>query len=100
MDFTLNAAQAICRALILDVPPLWQQDDANAWSARMSNSAMVIGYFVGFVDLVKYLPWLGDSQVKVFCIVSIVVFLITLAITCIATKEKVNEKKEDLDNNQ
>ncbi|KAG2198769.1 hypothetical protein INT47_010555 [Mucor saturninus] len=100
LDFTLNAVQAICRALILDVPPLWQQDDANAWSARMSNSAMVIGYFVGFVDLVKYLPWLGDSQVKVFCIVSIVVFLFTLAITCITTKEKVNDKKEDLDNNQ
>lgn len=100
LDFTLNAVQAICRALILDVPPLWQQEEANAWSARMSNSAMVIGYFVGFVDLVKYLPWLGDSQVKVFCIVSIVVFIVTLAITCVTTKEKVNDKQDDLDNNQ
>ncbi|GAA5803675.1 hypothetical protein HPULCUR_009158 [Helicostylum pulchrum] len=100
LDFTLNAVQAICRALILDIPPLWQQDDANAWSARMSNSAMVIGYFVGFVDLVKYLPWIGNSQVKVFCNVAIVVFLITLAITCVTTKEKVNDKKEDLDINQ
>lgn len=100
LDFTLNAVQAICRALILDVPPLWQQDIANAWSARMSNTAMVIGYFVGFVDLVKYLPWLGDSQVKVFCMVSIVVFVITLAITCFTTKEKVVEKKEDTDLNQ
>ncbi|MBM6386992.1 MAG: hypothetical protein JSY10_23825 [Paenibacillus sp.] len=66
----------------------------------MSNSAMVIGYFVGFVDLVKYLPWIGNSQVKVFCIVAIVVFLITLAITCVTTKEKVNDKKEDLDIHQ
>jgi phosphotransferase system glucose/maltose/N-acetylglucosamine-specific IIC component len=54
---------------------------------------------VGFVDLVKYLPWLGDSQVKVFCVVAIVVFVITLAITCITTKEKANERKEDLDSN-
>ncbi|KAI9478803.1 MAG: major facilitator superfamily domain-containing protein [Benjaminiella poitrasii] len=100
LDFTLNAVQAICRALILDIPPLWQQDIANAWSARMSNTAMVIGYFVGFIDLVKYLPWLGNSQVKVFCMVSIFVFIITLTITCIMTKEKVNEKKEDVDINQ
>lgn len=61
---------------------------------------MVIGYFVGFVDLVKYLPWLGDSQVKVFCLVSIVVFVITLAITCFTTEEKVVERKEDADNQQ
>ncbi|KAI8973613.1 major facilitator superfamily domain-containing protein [Mycotypha africana] len=100
LDFTLNAVQAICRALILDIPPLWQQDIANAWSARMSNTAMVIGYFVGFVDLVKYLPWLGDSQVKVFCIVAIVVFVLTLGITCVTTKEKTVERKDDAELNQ
>ena len=66
----------------------------------MSNTAMVVGYFVGFVDLVRYLPWLGDSQVKVFCIVAIIVFVSTLAITCITTKEKVVERKEDEDSNQ
>ncbi|KAG0746441.1 hypothetical protein G6F57_000511 [Rhizopus arrhizus] len=88
LDFTLNAVQAICRALILDIPPLWQQEYANAWSARMSNTAMVFGYFVGFMDLVKFLPWLGDSQMKVFCIVGTFVFIVTLGITCFAVKEK------------
>lgn len=92
----MNAVQAICRALILDIPPLWQQEEANAWSARMSNSAMVIGYFVGFVDLVKYLPWLGDSQVKVFCIVAIVVFIATLTITCITTYEQSKKRSKRL----
>ncbi|CAO0796629.1 unnamed protein product [Mucor circinelloides] len=98
LDFTLNAVQAICRALILDVPPLWQQEYANAWSARMSNSAMVIGYFVGFMDLVKYFPWMGDSQIKVFCIVAMAVFVVTLAITCVAVKEKQYVDTEDQDN--
>ncbi|KAI8050051.1 major facilitator superfamily domain-containing protein [Thamnidium elegans] len=98
LDFTLNAVQAICRALILDVPPLWQQEYANAWSARMSNCAMVVGYFVGFMDLVKYFPWMGDSQIKVFCVVAMAVFLITLAITCIAVKEKQYIETEDQDN--
>ncbi|KAI8882783.1 hypothetical protein K501DRAFT_97089 [Backusella circina FSU 941] len=87
LDFTLNAVQAICRALILDIPPLWQQEYANAWSARMSNAAMVIGYFVGFMDLVTWVPWLGDSQIKSFCIVAMGVFWITLGITCVAVKE-------------
>lgn len=100
LDFTLNAAQAICRALILDIPPLWQQELANAWSARMSNTAMVVGYFVGFVDLVAYFPWVGDSQVKVFCIIAIVVFIVTLTITCVTTKEKLNERIEEQDINQ
>jgi solute carrier family 45 protein 1/2/4 len=95
LDFTLNAVQAICRALILDIPPLWQQDEANAWSARMSNASMVIGYFVGFVDLVKYLPFLGDSQVKVFCIVAIAVFCVTLFITCITVTERITEATKE-----
>ncbi|GAA5803649.1 hypothetical protein HPULCUR_009132 [Helicostylum pulchrum] len=98
LDFTLNAVQAICRALILDVPPLWQQEYANAWSARMSNCAMVVGYFVGFINLVQYFPWMGDSQIKVFCVVAMAVFLVTLTITCIAVKEKQYIETEDQDN--
>ncbi|KAG1457148.1 hypothetical protein G6F46_007409 [Rhizopus delemar] len=94
LDFTLNAVQAICRALILDIPPLWQQELANAWSARMSNTAMVIGYFVGFIDLVTYFPWIGNTQVKVFCMIAIIIFIVTLFITCVTTKEKVNEDQE------
>ncbi|KAI7892801.1 major facilitator superfamily domain-containing protein [Mucor mucedo] len=97
LDFTLNAVQAICRALILDIPPLWQQEYANAWSARMSNCAMVVGYFVGFMDLVKYFPWMGDSQIKVFCIVAMAVFLVTLAITCVLVQEKQHVETEDQD---
>lgn len=64
----------------------------------MSNSAMVIGYFVGFMDLVTYFPWLGDSQIKVFCIVAMAVFVITLAITCVAVKEKQYVDTEDQNN--
>ncbi|CAO3587426.1 unnamed protein product [Absidia cylindrospora] len=94
LDFTLNAVQAICRALILDIPPLWQQDEANAWSARMSNLAMVIGYFVGAMDLVKYMPWLGNSQMKLFCLLSIFVFCITLVVTCYSTHEKMNDRDQ------
>ncbi|OZJ01863.1 hypothetical protein BZG36_05147, partial [Bifiguratus adelaidae] len=95
LDFCLNAVQASCRALILDVPPLYQQETANAWAARLANSAMVVGYFTGFVDLVAFLPWLGDSQIKVFCVVAMIVFVITLTVTCISTSEERVEPMED-----
>lgn len=89
--------QAICRALILDIPPLWQQDRVNAWSARLSNTATVVGHFTGFMDLVHMLPFFGDTQVKVFCIVAIIVFIVTLTITCLTTNEKVLEVPDEMD---
>ncbi|KAI9323622.1 major facilitator superfamily domain-containing protein [Dichotomocladium elegans] len=98
LDFSLNAVQASCRALILDIPPLCQQQQANAWAARLSNGAMVVGYFTGFVDLVRVLSFLGDTQIKVFCLVAILVFILTVGITCIATSEMVltvDERDED-----
>ncbi|KAI8143644.1 hypothetical protein BJV82DRAFT_644546 [Fennellomyces sp. T-0311] len=100
LDFSLNAVQASCRALILDVPPLWQQQHANAWAARLSNVAMVVGYFTGFVDLVKFLPFLGDTQIKVFCLVAIAVFIVTVGVTCVTTEEKVFTASEDDDDSR
>lgn len=90
LDFSLNAVQASCRALILDIPPLWQQQRANASAARLSNVAMVVGYFTGFVDLVKFFPYFGDTQIKVFCLVAVTVFVATVVITCVTTREQVN----------
>ncbi|KAG2223281.1 hypothetical protein INT45_007007 [Circinella minor] len=98
LDFSLNAVQASCRALILDIPPLWQQQQANAWAARLSNVAMVIGYFTGFVDLIKLFPFMGDTQIKVFCLVAIGVFIITVGITCITIKEKAISIYDQADN--
>ena len=95
LDFSLNAVQASCRALILDVPPLWQQQQANAWAARLSNAAMVVGYFTGFVDLVKFLPFLGHTQISVFCLIAIAVFIVTVGVTCATTKEKIFTAEED-----
>lgn len=95
LDFSLNAVQASCRALILDIPPLLQQQEANAWAARLSNVAMVVGYFTGFIDLVKVFPFLGDTQIKVFCLIAIAVFLVTICVTCVTTREEQNTEEYD-----
>ncbi|KAI7849215.1 major facilitator superfamily domain-containing protein [Circinella umbellata] len=98
LDFSLNAVQASCRALILDIPPLWQQQQANAWAARLSNVAMVIGYFTGFVDLINLFPFMGDTQIKVFCLVAIGVFIITVGTTCLTIKEETISIYDQADN--
>ncbi|GAB5593019.1 hypothetical protein Unana1_07919 [Umbelopsis nana] len=95
LDFVLNAVQASCRALIVDVPPIWQQDAANAMASSMSNVTMVFTYIIGILDLTAYLPSVGDSQFKVLCLIAIFVFLFAQSVTCLSTKEEVYERLEE-----
>ncbi|CAG8515368.1 7320_t:CDS:10 [Diversispora eburnea] len=91
LDFSLNAVQASLRSLILDIPPLHQQETGNAWAGRMMHIGNVIGYFTGFLDLKAIFSFLGDSQVKILCIISCIVFIFALLITCLSVKEVVYE---------
>ena len=72
VDFSINAVQACCRSLIVDVLPIAQQQTGSAWAARMSAAGHVIGYFIGTMDLVHIFPdWLGgDTQFKKMTVVS------------------------------
>ncbi|KAI8913103.1 major facilitator superfamily domain-containing protein [Powellomyces hirtus] len=88
LDFSINAVQASCRSLIVDVAPMHQQETANAWGGRMIGVGNVVGYFLGFLDLPKFFPFFGDKQMKVFCWLASVWFAISLAITCLAVREK------------
>ncbi|KAJ3149561.1 hypothetical protein HDU89_003614 [Geranomyces variabilis] len=94
LDFSINAVQASCRSLIVDIAPLHQQESANAWGGRMIGIGNVLGYFIGFLDLPRLFPFLGDKQMKVFCWLASIWFALTLAITCIAVKEKQYMPKE------
>ncbi|RHZ86718.1 hypothetical protein Glove_46g92 [Diversispora epigaea] len=91
LDFSLNAVQASCRSLILDIPPLHQQETGNAWAGRMMHIGNVIGYFTGFLDLKAIFSFLGDSQVKILCIISCIVFILALLVTCLSVKEVIYE---------
>lgn len=86
LDFCINAVQAGLRALVLDVAPL-QAELANAYASRMIGLGNIIGYLFGFIDLLSVFPWLGDSQMKVICIISSLVFISGIALTCISVKE-------------
>ena len=87
LDFSINAVQASCRALIVDFAPLSQQQLANAWGGRMIGFGNILGYFMGFLDLPALFPFLGPTQLKVLCVLAISWFSFTILLTCFAVKE-------------
>ncbi|KAJ2156056.1 hypothetical protein GGF46_005443, partial [Coemansia sp. RSA 552] len=87
LDFSINTSQACARALALDIPPLEQQDLANAYAGRMLNLGSVTGYMVGFMDLRALLPWQTDSQMQALCLVATAVFTLTITWTCVCVRE-------------
>ncbi|KAJ1344974.1 hypothetical protein BSLG_000489 [Batrachochytrium salamandrivorans] len=88
LDFSINAVQASCRALIVDISPLHQQDLANAWGGRMIGLGNVLGYFVGYLDLPSLFPILGPTQLKILCVIAIAWFTLTLLVTCFTIVER------------
>ncbi|KAJ2810101.1 hypothetical protein H4S07_002867, partial [Coemansia furcata] len=93
LDFSINTSQACARALALDLPPLGQQDMANAYAGRMLNLGSVSGYLVGFMDLTSLVPWHTDSQMQALCLIATVVFTTTVTWTCVMVREKPLEEE-------
>ncbi|KAL7284922.1 hypothetical protein ACG7TL_000010 [Trametes sanguinea] len=89
IDFSINAVQAVDRALIVDTLPSSDQADANAWAARMLGVGSVAGYFIGNVDMTAVFPFLGDTELEVLAVVGSFLLLLTHGITAFCTKEKV-----------
>ncbi|KAL0084066.1 major facilitator superfamily domain-containing protein [Phycomyces blakesleeanus] len=92
LDFSINCVQASCRALLVDSLPPSQQEDGTAWAGRMVGMGNVIGYFMGYADLVSAFPFLGNTQLKVLCVFASIVLVVCDAITCYAVKERVLSK--------
>ncbi|CAO3591090.1 unnamed protein product [Absidia cylindrospora] len=92
LDFSINCVQASCRALIVDSLPPSQQEKGTAWAGRMLGLGNVMGYFMGYVDLVKLFPFLGNTQLKVLCVFASIILLLCDVITCYTVKEKILSK--------
>ncbi|KAI9704699.1 MAG: hypothetical protein M1820_005447 [Bogoriella megaspora] len=88
LDFSINVIQAAIRAFIVDCASTHQQDDANAWAVKTTGVGNIVGYLFGYANLPKYLPFLGDTQFKCLCAISILAMLGTLAISCVAIQER------------
>lgn len=84
LDFALNALQASLRNLLLDVTPPEQLNEGNAWHSRMTNAGNIVGFGFGFLPLAQLplLRLLGGDQFRKFCVVSVIVLVATVWITC------------------
>ncbi|GAA5972190.1 hypothetical protein JCM8115_007152 [Rhodotorula mucilaginosa] len=98
LDFSLNGLQASLRALVLDMSPGHLQSVSNAWLGRHTHLGNIIGYLFGYLDLShsSFLSWLDPaheqgekegSQFRKLAVISLVVMLATIAITCVTQEE-------------
>ncbi|KAM5539805.1 hypothetical protein V8D89_006618 [Ganoderma adspersum] len=85
IDFSINAVQAVDRALIVDTLPSADQADANAWAARMLG----FGSVAGNIDMTAIFPFFGTTELEVLAVVGSFLLLITHAVTAFCTKEKI-----------
>ncbi|KAG7095537.1 hypothetical protein E1B28_006275 [Marasmius oreades] len=89
IDFSINAVQAMDRALLVDTLPSVLQPAGNAWAAKMLAIGNVIGFFVGNLDLPLHLSFLGSTQLEVLSLIGSFVLLSTHLTTASMVREKV-----------
>ncbi|KAH8702573.1 sodium/hydrogen exchanger 3 [Talaromyces proteolyticus] len=88
LDFAINTVQAAIRAFIVDCAPAHQQESANAWAGRLTGAGNILGYILGYMDLPKAFPFLGNTQFKVLCVIASFSLATTLLISCTFIKER------------
>ncbi|CCL98734.1 uncharacterized protein FIBRA_00739 [Fibroporia radiculosa] len=88
VDFSINAVQAVDRALLVDTLPSSEQADGNAWAARMLGVGSVAGYFIGNVDLTAVFSFLGETELEVLSVLGSFLLVSMHVITAMCTKER------------
>ncbi|QRW25642.1 Uracil catabolism protein 4 [Rhizoctonia solani] len=89
IDFSINAVQAVDRALLVDILPPALQAAGNAWAGRMFGLGSVAGFFIGGINLPSVFPSLGRTQLEVLSVISSVLLLSLHGITAASVEEKV-----------
>jgi len=80
--------QAAIRAFIVDGAPAHQQEDANAWASRISGVGNVLGYIFGYLNLPRYIKFLGREQFQGLCALASIVLTSTVLISVLTIKER------------
>ncbi|MCJ1383585.1 hypothetical protein MMC17_006699 [Xylographa soralifera] len=88
LDFAINTIQAAIRAFIVDNAPTHQQEDANAMAGRITGFGNILGYLSGYVKLPEIMPFFGDSQFKVLCVIASLALASTVLISSLYIRER------------
>ncbi|KAF8800152.1 MFS general substrate transporter [Phlegmacium glaucopus] len=97
LDFSINAVQAVDRALLIDTLPRPEQASANAWAARMLGTGSVIGFFIGNIDLPYSFPFLGHTQLQVLSVIGSLLLVASHLLMAGLVKESVLVKNPPID---
>ncbi|KAI8892975.1 major facilitator superfamily domain-containing protein [Globomyces pollinis-pini] len=89
LDFGINIAQAAARILLVDTVSPEYQHVVNAWAACMVGAGNIVGYFVGYLDLVAILPFLNLEHFQLLCLLASFCLAATVFFTCSTVHEKV-----------
>ncbi|CAK5281837.1 unnamed protein product [Mycena citricolor] len=90
IDFSINAVQAVDRALVVDTLPPSQQAAGNACAALMLGLGAVVGFFVGNLPLVSMLSFLhAESELQALSGLVSMILLGFHLVTAILVKERV-----------
>ncbi|KAI6041575.1 major facilitator superfamily domain-containing protein [Pisolithus marmoratus] len=89
IDFSINAVQALDRALIVDILPTSEQPSGNAWAGRMLAIGSVVGFYVGNVNLPAIFPFLGNVQLEVVSVIASLSLISTHLWAAWCVKERV-----------
>jgi solute carrier family 45 protein 1/2/4 len=88
LDFAINTVQAAIRAFIVDCAPAHQQEAANAMASRITGLGNIVGYVAGYVELPKYLWFLGDTQFKILCALASIALASTVVLSTAVIRER------------
>ncbi|KAJ7026184.1 major facilitator superfamily domain-containing protein [Mycena alexandri] len=87
IDFSVNAVQAVDRALLVDILPFEMQASGNAWAAAMLGLGSLVGFFVGNLNLPELLPFLGSSELQVLSVLVVVLIVTGHFTTAVLVRE-------------
>ncbi|KAF7897851.1 uncharacterized protein EAF01_008817 [Botrytis porri] len=88
LNIAIQPVQGGLRAIVVDCVPPKQQVKACGYASAAAGIGSILGYTAGYVSLPKYLPWLGDTQLKGLCLIASLALGSTVAVTCFTAKEK------------
>ncbi|KAJ7190222.1 MFS general substrate transporter [Mycena pura] len=90
LDFSINAVQAVDRALLVDTLPPAEQTAGNACAALMLGFGSVVGFFVGNLPLRIMLPFLqAESELQALSVLVSVILLAFHILTASLVRERV-----------
>jgi len=61
----------------------------------MSGVGNILGYVSGYVDLPKILPFFGDTQFKVLCVIACIAMTLTVGLSVVTVSERDASKDEE-----